>query len=86
MYKVETEFGTYNVTIKTGKYLYGDNLAIELITDTIEPFAKLTVNLAEWTLPNDKALVEANCGYLKIGDRHPNPSYQMDGNQLRFIV
>ena len=60
MYKVETEFGTYDVTIKTGKYLYGDNLAIELITDTIEPFAKLTVNLAEWTLPNNMAFVDTN--------------------------
>ena len=60
MYKVETEFGTYDVTIKTSKYLYGDNLAIELTTDTIELFAKLTVNLAEWTLPNDKAFVDTN--------------------------
>lgn len=60
MYKVETEFGTYNVTIKTGKYLCGDNLSIELITDFAEPFAKLTVNLPEWTLPNDKAFVDTN--------------------------
>ena len=60
MYKCETEFGTYDVTIKTSKYLYGDNLAIELTTDTIELFAKLTVNLAEWTLPNDKAFVDTN--------------------------
>lgn len=60
MYKVETGFGTYNVTIKTGKYLCGDNLSIELITDFAEPFATLTVNLAEWTLPNDKAFVDTN--------------------------
>ena len=60
MYKAETEYGTYDVTIKTGKYLYGDNLAIELITDTIEPFATLTKNLAEWTLPGDKAFVDTN--------------------------
>lgn len=60
MHKVETEFGTYNVTIKTGKYLYGDNLSIELITDFAEPFARLTVNLPEWTLPNDKAFVDTN--------------------------
>ena len=33
-----------------------------------------------------KVLVEANCGYLKVGERHPNPVYAADGNQLRFIV
>lgn len=60
MYKVETEFGVYNVTIKTGKYLYGDNLSIELITDFAEPFARLTVNLPEWTLPNNIAFVDTN--------------------------
>ena len=60
MYKVETEFGTYNVTIETSKYMFGDNLAIRLITDFGEPFATITVNLAEWTLPNDKAFVDTN--------------------------
>jgi DNA (cytosine-5)-methyltransferase 1 len=33
-----------------------------------------------------KVLVEANCGCLKVGERHPNPVYAADGNQLRFIV
>ena len=60
MYKVETEFGTYNVTIETSKYMFGDNLAIRLITDFGELFATLTVNLAEWTLPNDKAFIDTN--------------------------
>ena len=60
MYKVETEFGTYDVSIETSKYVYGDNLAIYLITEDGEPFATLTTNLAEWTLPNDKAFVDTN--------------------------
>ena len=60
MYKCETEFGTYNVTIETSKYMLGDNLAIRLIEETGEPFAILSVNLPEWTLPNDKAFVDTN--------------------------
>lgn len=60
MYKVETYFGTYNVTIETSTYYCGDNLAISLITEDGEPFARLTVNLAEWTLPNDKAFIDTN--------------------------
>lgn len=60
MYKVETEFGVYNVTITTSIYCYSDNLAIYLFEETGEPFAMLTKNLAEWTLPKDKAFVDTN--------------------------
>ena len=60
MYKCETEFGTYNVTIETSRYCYKNNLAIGLVTETGAPFAILTVNLAEWRLPNDKAFVDTN--------------------------
>lgn len=60
MYKAETEFGTYNVTIETSTYYCGDNLAISLITEDGEPFARLSVNLPEWTLPGDKAFVDTN--------------------------
>jgi len=60
MYKVETEFGTYNVSIETSTYYCGDNLAISLITEDGEPFAILSVNLPEWTLPKDKAFVDTN--------------------------
>lgn len=60
MYKVETEFGTHNVSIETNKYMFGDNLAIRLITDFGEPFATLSVNLPEWTLPNNIAFVDTN--------------------------
>lgn len=31
-----------------------------------------------------KALVEANCPYLKVGERHPNPIMYADGQQLAF--
>lgn len=31
-----------------------------------------------------KALVEANCPYLKVGERHPNPVMYTDGQQLAF--
>lgn len=31
-----------------------------------------------------KALVEANCGYLKVGDRMPNLSLDYSGSQIRF--
>lgn len=60
MYKLKTEFGTYNVTIKTSKYLCGNNLYIELDGKVAEPFAILTVNLPEWTLPNNIAFVDTN--------------------------
>lgn len=60
MYKVETEFGTYNVSIETSAYYCGDNLAIRLITEDGEPFAILSVNLPEWTLPNNIAFVDTN--------------------------
>ena len=33
MYKVETEFGTYDVSIETSTYYYGGNLSISLITE-----------------------------------------------------
>ena len=60
MYKCETEFGTYDVSIETSTYYCGDNLAISLITEDGEPFATLTKNCAEWTLPGDKAFVDTN--------------------------
>jgi len=60
MYKVETEFGTYDVSIEISTYYYGSNLAINLITEDGEPFATLTKNCAEWTLPGDKAFVDTN--------------------------
>ncbi len=60
MYKVETEFGTYNVSIETSTYYCGNNLAISLITEDGEPFAILSVNLPEWTLPNNIAFVDTN--------------------------
>lgn len=60
MYKVETEFGTYNVSIETSTYYCGDNLAIYLITEDGETFAILSVNVPEWILPKDKAFVDTN--------------------------
>ena len=60
MYKVETEFGTYNVSIETSTYYHGGNLAISLITEDGERLAMLTTNLAEWALPKDKSFVDTN--------------------------
>lgn len=60
MYKCETEFGTYDVSIEISTYYCGDNLAISLITEDGEPFAILSVNLPEWTLPNNIAFVDTN--------------------------
>ena len=60
MYKCETEFGTYNVSIETSTYYYGGNLSISLITEDGERLAMLTTNLAGWTLPNDKSFVDTN--------------------------
>lgn len=43
-YTVKTEFGTYrDITISTARYNYDDSLAIELISDSKGPFARLTV-------------------------------------------
>ena len=60
-YTVKTDFGMYKVRILPTKYLYNNNLAVALATDTNEPFAKITVNIVDHgELPADMAFVDTN--------------------------
>ena len=62
--KVNTSFGTYDVSLERSKYTYNDNLAIQLWCDDEgypEPFAMLTVNLPNYgKLPENQAFVDTN--------------------------
>ena len=58
--RVKTDFGTYEVTIRTSKYRTGDNLAIMLM-EADGPFATITVNLPAYTLTKKScAFVDTN--------------------------
>lgn len=62
MYKVDTFFGSYDVTLSKKSYANNGNLAIQMFEeeDGIPfPFATLTVNLDK-KLPGDVAFVDTN--------------------------
>ena len=57
--KLTTDFGTYDVQIKTVTYGMNGNLAVRLVEKDGAPFATLTVNLGE-KLPSTYAYVDTN--------------------------
>ena len=59
MYKVETQFGNYNVRLVKKNYVNNGNLAIRMIDEDEFPFATLTVNLGG-KLADDVAYVDVN--------------------------
>lgn len=66
-YKVETDFGTYEVKLGTSEYLNNGSLAIQLIdAKEYEPFATLTVNIDEKGASKETAYVDINnCPWAK---------------------
>lgn len=60
-YKVETDFGTYEVELGVSEYLNNGSLAIELIdAEERESFAILTVNINEKGADKETAYVDIN--------------------------
>lgn len=60
-YKVETNFGTYEVELGVSEYLNNGSLAIELIdAEEREFFAILTVNIEEERAGKETAYVDIN--------------------------
>lgn len=60
-YKVETDFGTYEVELGVSEYLNNGSLAIELIdAEERGPFAILTVNIEEKGADKETAYVDIN--------------------------
>ena len=51
------EFGDEKLTIKLGKY-YNGNTAIQLYTESGEPFVTLTVNICD--MPKDEVCLDVN--------------------------
>ena len=51
------EFGDEKLTIKLGKY-YNGNTAIQLYTESSEPFTTLTVNICD--MPKDEVCLDVN--------------------------
>ena len=66
-YKVETDFGTYEVELGVSEYLNNGSLAIQLIdAKEYEPFATLTVNIDEKGTSKETAYVDINnCPWAK---------------------
>lgn len=66
-YKVETDFGTYEVELGVSEYLNNGSLAIELIdAEERESFAILTVNIEEEGAGKETAYVDINdCPWAK---------------------
>ena len=61
IYKVKTSFGEYRVTPLLYSYHYGKGIAVELFAvDEGEPFACITVNLADADCDKDCAYVDTN--------------------------
>ena len=60
-YKVETDFGTYEVELGVSEYRNNGSLAIQLIdAKEYEPFASLTVNIDEEGAGKETAYVDIN--------------------------
>ena len=60
-YKVETDFGAYEVELGVSEYRNNGSLAIQLIdVEEYEPFASLTVNINEKGADKETAYVDVN--------------------------
>lgn len=65
-FTLKTDFGTYgDIVITTDKYRFGGSLAIELVSESEGPFARLTVCLEDdlglpYILAGDEAFVDTN--------------------------
>lgn len=60
-YKVETDFGTYEVELGVSEYINNGSLAIELIdAEERDTFAVLTVNIEEEGADKETAYVDIN--------------------------
>lgn len=65
-YTIETDYGTYNdIAITTDHYRFDGSLAIELVSESEGPFARLTVCLQDdlglpYFLDEDEAFVDTN--------------------------
>ena len=88
MYKVETEFGTYDVSIETSTYYYGGNLSISLITEDGERLAMLTTNLAANNCPWAEKFISDNklgrpTGIKAASGYCVYPQYRFDMEKLK---
>ncbi len=60
-YTAKTEFGNYKVAPMILHYRYGNVLAVELVEESGEPFATLTVNLdSMFALDKNQSYIDTN--------------------------